>query len=100
MTKKSESVPVHCERCEAHLGDYAEGPAWADRILVQPSWAAHLCKGKWERSTPVSRAEYLMRIGHHLFWCRECSGEPPEHIKNYEHYGEATCGECFFRFRK
>jgi Zn finger protein HypA/HybF involved in hydrogenase expression len=53
-----------------------------------------------QKSTPVSRAEYLMRFGDHLFWCRECSGEPPEHIRNYEHYGEATCGECFFRFRR
>lgn len=94
--------------------------AWHGRVLVQGmQWratAAHqglqevrsfqmfrLRRGFLsmpEISTPVTRAEYRIRFGDAVYWCRKCSGEAPQHIKGYEKYAEADCGECFFRHRR
>jgi len=51
------------------------------------------------KSTPVTRAEYRIRFGDAVYWCRKCSGEAPQHIKDYQGYVAADCAECFFRFR-
>jgi len=45
----------------------------------------------------VEVAEKRIRLGVGVYWCRECSGEAPGHIREYERYAEAICGQCFFK---
>lgn len=87
-----------CRDC-GFSGELEAGHPYREAAEEQVYWcrlAGGFRIGRPKISTTVARAEARMRLGDGLYWCRKCSGEPPQHIKDYEKYAEVICGDCFF----
>ena len=87
-----------CRDC-GFSGELEAGHPYREAAEEQVYWcrlAGGFRIGRPKISITVARAEARMRLGDGLYWCRKCSGEPPQHIKDYEKYAEVICGDCFF----
>lgn len=103
MTKKSETCP-DCLRSDTEITDsflscracgYISGATRAAEEQVY--WCSCGCGFRIGRpiiSKTTLAATRRMELGMGVYWCRECSGEPPQHIKDYRKSAVFRCSDC------